>query len=81
MDLIVCQACTDIHICNRHASSRLGHKHILPLAVLTEYAQETIVSGRFPIVIPFLGVTSDLIGVVKLESEKRIENLRGAKVD
>lgn len=58
--------CTDIHVCARHKSSRLGHEHVLPLAVLVEYAQEAIVSGRFPVVIPFLGVTSDLIGVVKL---------------
>jgi hypothetical protein len=43
--------------------------------VLIEHTEEAIVSGRFPVVIPFLGVTSYLISVVKLESEERIDNL------
>jgi len=43
--------------------------------VLIDYTEETIVRGRFRVVIPFFGVTSDLIGVIKLESEKRIDNL------
>jgi hypothetical protein len=47
--------------------------------VLIEHTEKVIVSGRFPVVIPFLGVTSYLISVVKLESEERIDNLRGAK--
>jgi hypothetical protein len=48
--------------------------------VFIEHTEEAtgIVSGRFPVVIPFLGVTSYLIGVVKLESDERINNLRGA---
>lgn len=46
--------------------------------MLVEHSEEAIVSGRFPVVIPFLGVTSYLISVVKLESEERINNLRGA---
>jgi hypothetical protein len=49
--------------------------------VLIEHTEEAIVSGRFPVVIPLLGVTSYLISVVKLESEERINNLRGAKMD
>ena len=44
-----------------------------------EHTEEAIVSGRFPVVIPFLGVTSYLISVVKLESDERINNLRCAK--
>ena len=47
--------------------------------MLIEHTEEAIVSGRFPVVIPFLGVTSYLISVVKLESEERIDNLSGAK--
>jgi hypothetical protein len=47
--------------------------------VLIEHAEEAIVRGGFPVVIPFLGVTSYLISVVKLESEESIDNLRGAK--
>jgi hypothetical protein len=47
--------------------------------VLIEHTKEAIVGGRFPIVIPFLGVASYLISVVKLESEERIDNLSGAK--
>lgn len=47
--------------------------------MLIEHTEEAIVRGRFPVVIPFLGVTSYLISVVKLESEKRIDNLSGAK--
>ena len=74
MDVIVFQACTNIHVCaHHHRSSRL------PLAVLIEHTEEAIVSGRFPVVIPFLSVTSYLISVIKLESEERIDNLRGAK--
>jgi hypothetical protein len=49
--------------------------------VLIEHAEEAIVSGRFTDMIPLLGVTSYLISVVKLESEERINNLRGAKID
>jgi hypothetical protein len=47
--------------------------------VLIEHTEEAIVSGRLSAVIPFLGVTSYLISVVKLESEERIDNLSGAK--
>ena len=47
--------------------------------MLNEHTEEAIVRGRFPVVIPFLGVTSYLISVVKLESEERIDNLRGAQ--
>jgi hypothetical protein len=45
--------------------------------VLIEHTEEAIVGGRFPVVIPFLGVTSYLIGVVKMESEERINDLSG----
>jgi hypothetical protein len=48
--------------------------------VLVEHTEEAIVSGRFPVVIPFLGVASYLISVIKLESDERINNLRGAKI-
>jgi hypothetical protein len=34
--------------------------------VLVEHTEEAIVGGRFPIVIPFLGVMRYLISVVKL---------------
>jgi hypothetical protein len=71
MGVIMCQACTNIHVCAHHKSSRL------PLAVLIEHTEEAIVSNHLPVVIPFLGVTGYLISVVKLESEERIDNLRG----
>ena len=48
--------------------------------MLIEHTEEAIVSGRFPVVILFLGVASYLVCAVKLESEKRIDSLRGAKI-
>jgi hypothetical protein len=44
--------------------------------VLIEHTEEAIVSGRFPVVIPFFGVTGYLISVVELESEERVNNLK-----
>ncbi len=43
--------------------------------MLVEHTEEAIIGGRFPAVIPFLGVTSYLISVVKMESEERIDDL------
>ena len=60
--------------------SRLGSEYVcndccLPFVVLIEHTEESIVSGRFTAVIPFLSVTSYLIGIVQLKSQERIDNL------
>lgn len=83
MDGIVRQTCTNTHIC-ANKSSRLGHEHVRksyspPLAVLIEHTEEAIVSGRFATVIPLLGVTSYLVGVIELKSYEQVNNLRGEK--
>jgi len=43
--------------------------------VLVEHAKEAIVGGGLALVIPFLGMTNDLMCVVELKGEKRINNL------
>jgi hypothetical protein len=64
--------------------SRLESEYVrsgcrLPLVVLVEHAEKSIVSGRFTAVVPFLSVTGYLIGVVQLKSQERIDNLGYAK--
>jgi hypothetical protein len=39
-----------------------------PLAVLVEHTEKAVVGSRFTIVIPLLGMTSYLIGLVELKS-------------
>jgi hypothetical protein len=43
--------------------------------VLVEHAKEAIVGGGLARVIPFLSMTNDLMCVVELKGEKRINNL------
>lgn len=45
------------------------------LAVLVEHAQEAIVGGGLTLVIPFLSMANDLMCVVELKGEKRIDDL------
>lgn len=80
-----CDSASNLHkyTC-AHKSSRLGHEHARksyspPLAVLIEHTEEAIVSGRIATVIPLLGVTSYLVGVVELKSYEQVDNLRGEK--
>ena len=62
-------ACIDTpHVLVR-GSSRLEHEQVRgsfghPLALLFEHAKEAIVYSRLAVMIPFLGMTSYLIGVV-----------------
>jgi hypothetical protein len=43
--------------------------------MLVEHAQKAIVGGGLALVIPFLSMTNDLVCVVELKGEKRINNL------
>ncbi len=58
-----------------------SNSHSLLFAVLIEltHTEEAVVSRRFPVVIPFLGVTSYLVGIVELKSYERIDNLMDMK--
>jgi hypothetical protein len=61
-------------------SSCLGHRHVRksgspPLAVLTKHTEEAIVGVRFATVIPFLGMSSYLVGIIELQRYERVDNL------
>jgi hypothetical protein len=43
--------------------------------VLIEHAKEAIIGCGLAVVIPFLSMTNDLMCVVELEGEKRVNNL------
>jgi hypothetical protein len=43
--------------------------------VFIEHAKETVVGCGLAVVIPFLSMTNDLMCVVELKGEKRINNL------
>lgn len=47
--------------------------------VLVEHAKEAVVGGGLALVIPFLSMTNDLLCVVELKGEKRIDNLGGTQ--
>jgi hypothetical protein len=55
-------------------SEPISHRTLLvckscsrPLAALFKHTEEAIVSGHFPVVVPFLGVTGYLVSVIELK--------------
>jgi hypothetical protein len=72
MDMIVCHAYIDTSHVLAHRPLRLGHEPFRgscghPLAVFVEHTEEAIINSRLTVVIPFLSMTSYLIGIVELK--------------